>query len=119
MTPESVPSLMTLKRGSSSSKKKIRELIMPPLNARFNGILEKLWGMIGKLKNQISSALVTAVGSVPFVGGMLAATIPPAIDKAFTAIKDAVNNVLSNIIDNIINSIVGPIVDKITNFLNT
>lgn len=102
---------------------KVREKVMTPLTAKFNGLLDKMWGLLGRLKSTISTALVSTVGSVPFVGGVLSAMIPPTLDKAFEAIKNAVNkalnNVLGSIVAKIIESIVSPLVDAISKFLLT
>jgi len=102
-------------------KSKVQDKIEGPIMEKLEAILEKIWGLLAKLKDSIVSSLVGAVGSIPFVGGLLSAVIPPTVGMAFEKIKEAVNealgNVISGLIENIVGAIVDPIMDKISSTL--
>jgi hypothetical protein len=85
-------------------------------------IMKKIWGVVGKLEQSLNSALVSALGEIPFVGGMLAASANIAVTMAYDRAKEGVNKAITHLLENICNettkAIVSPAIKGINQLID-
>lgn len=78
------------------------------------GDIEKaLWDVLDPLYMALTSALVSLVGEIPFVGGILASIVSDVMEVIWTLIKNVVNRVLNTICVMLLEKIEEDIVDAV------
>lgn len=82
-------------------KMNLHATLWPTLYELFKKINDAIWKFVDVFAKAAKSSLLTAVGSIPFVGGMLAAVVGIVWDVVYKAIKLGVGTALSMIRKNL------------------
>lgn len=75
----------------------VQTKVYPKVKGAFEKIQTKLWAVLDKVITGIKSSIVGSVGSIPFVGGVLAVVAGGVIDLVWSIVKMLVNRSLERI----------------------
>lgn len=75
----------------------VESKVFPAVKGAFTKIQTKLWAVLGKVIAAIKQSIVGSVGSIPFVGGVLAVVAGGVIDLVWGIVKMVVNRSLERI----------------------
>merc|ERR1711990_813223 len=92
---------------------KLHEKIDPLLEQAFQKIMGLVWGLVDGVVEAIKATTVAAVGSVPLVGGALAAAAGKGIDMLYTFVKDKINEAIGKLQELLGNKIINAIVNAV------
>ncbi len=73
----------------------------PLLYKAIDKATSKLWSSLNTAYSGIKNPLITSVGSVPYVGGILAATVSTVLDQVYAAAQNGINNALYKLSDKV------------------
>lgn len=94
---------------------RVRAQVLAPLTAHFKELRRGLWGNLDHIRTATSAQLMSSIGSVPFVGEMLSASVPSTVDDVYDTIRHAINTSMTHVHDNIAvkltEAIANPIMD--------
>lgn len=76
---------------------KLHNFVGGNLQKIFDKIQSLIWQFVDPLVSAIQSALVTAVGSIPFVGGLLAAVVGNVFDIVMGKLREFINGKLDEL----------------------
>lgn len=85
---------------------KLIGIFQPSLNNRFNQGMAAIWTALNGAKSVVESSIVTLVGSIPFVGGALAAVVALVFDAIWVLMTNAINVALTHLLDSLVNKVV-------------
>jgi len=88
----------------------LHKTIDPLLKKLFDKLLAVIWRLLDPAVASIKGSIVGAVGSIPFVGGVLATCAGALIDKVYAAAKGAVSKAIGKLQALLQNKIVGAMV---------
>jgi hypothetical protein len=88
----------------------ISGMISPPLNFAFTQGLNVVWDAINIAKEAVETGLLTLIGSIPFVGGALAAVVSVVFDAIWTLMVNAINAALVGLFDGVVNKMISAMV---------
>jgi len=98
-------------------KQKLSAVIVPFYNEAVSVAQAALWNVLDFVKSVAQEALVTLVGSIPFVGGILAAIVALVFDAIWVMFEHHVNAALLNlanvVIDKVLDAMVKPIMAEL------
>merc|ERR1712203_1117250 len=83
-----------------------------------NDILKKVWAVVGKVELSLNGALVSGLGEIPFVGGMLAESANMVVTMAYDRAKEGVNKAVMHLLNNIAKETSNAIVGEATKGIN-
>lgn len=79
------------------TKAKLKESVVPPLEGAFLTAFTILWKSVDLLVAGVMALMTAALGSIPFVGGVLAAFVPVVVTHIYGIIKKTISWVLKQI----------------------
>jgi hypothetical protein len=94
-------------------KYKVWEKVGPKIEGGIGKVLDKLWKILDRVVQVISKSVTTAVGSVPFVGGVLSTAISTLIDTLWGMAKSGITKALTRLCKRILDLVVGGLSKRI------
>merc|ERR1712178_256387 len=92
---------------------KLNDTLCPMLSILFDKIWQKIYKAVKPVKDAMKSSLVASVGTIPFVGGMLAAAVGVLVDLVWmaltTGIKSAFDMLRKKLQESLVKGIVGAV----------
>ena len=92
---------------------KIEAKISKGLTKMFDAVTKLLWKVIDPIVSALKSSLIAAVGSIPFVGGALAAVISVVFDQIYAVVKTGVGKAITKLKELISTQVVKTILDAV------
>jgi len=96
----------------------ISGIISPPLNFAFSQGLGLIWDGLNIAKEAVEEGLITLIGTIPFVGGALAAVVAVVFDAVWILMTNAINAALVGLFDGVVNKIISAMVGPLMKDLN-
>jgi len=75
----------------------LHKVIDPLLQKVFDTVMNWIWRFLDPVVSTIKGSIVGSIGSVPFVGGFLAALAGTIVDKVYGVVKTAINNAVDKL----------------------
>jgi hypothetical protein len=92
----------------------LNAVVWPYLYTKFKDMISpKVWQLVDPAKDTIKTSLVTAIGTIPIVGGMLAAAIGMLMEALYTAAKNGVEKAFDKMMGQLQVQLVTAIVDGV------
>jgi hypothetical protein len=85
---------------------KLIGIFQPSINNHFNQAMAVVWGALNGIKGVAEAGMVTLIGSIPFIGGALAALAALIFDAIWILMTNFINQQLTHLLDGLINKIV-------------
>jgi hypothetical protein len=82
-----------------------------PLMDRVSSLMGKAWDTVDMFVNPLISVLSSLVGSVPFVGGVLATIVTMALMFVYGQIKAVVDGLVEGLVESVINFFIDEVLD--------
>ena len=104
---------MTLATLMEFLRYKIEVKISKGLTQVFDQVTALLWKVIDPIVSALKSSMIAAVGSIPFVGGMLSAVISQVFDLIYADVKTGVGDAITKLQELITTKVVKTILDAV------